>query len=152
FPTPARIPPRGGRAKERYPGAGGFEVLELPYQGKGLSLVVLLPRSAGGLSDLEKKLTGANLRAWTARLGSRPVEVHLPRFKMGTSLPLKESLESLGMKRVFRDPQGKDGAQLGGVSDSPAARGKLFLGKVFHKAFVEVTEKGAEASQWSTAA
>ncbi len=37
---------------------GSVQVLELPYKGRDLSMLVLLPKSADGLSDLEKSLLG----------------------------------------------------------------------------------------------
>src|SRR5262249_29312386 len=63
FPTPQTI---SGEEKQEqlYPGEGGFELLELPYKGGDLSMVVILPRSSGGLGALEKRLTGGRLRAW----------------------------------------------------------------------------------------
>ena len=38
-----------------------FQLADLPYKGEVLSMTVLLPRQAGGLEALEKKLSAADL-------------------------------------------------------------------------------------------
>jgi serine protease inhibitor len=146
FDTPARKPLGKSDPKVLYPDSQGFEMLELPYKGGDLSMLVLLPREASGLPALEKKLTSANLSAWTARLKQRRTHVFLPKFKLETSYSLKDALEALGMKRAFRDPRLKDGAQFDGMTDAESALEKLYISKVLHKAFVEVSEKGTEAA------
>jgi serine protease inhibitor len=60
----------------------GLQVLELPYVGGELSMIVLLPKSVRGLASLEKALTATSLSKWTDRLGYTEVEVLLPRFIM----------------------------------------------------------------------
>jgi serine protease inhibitor len=145
FDTPLEVP-SGGDPKKLYPDARGFEVLELPYKGGQLSMVVILPRSAGGLSDLEKKLTGSNLRAWTARLRQRSVNVFLPKFRMTTPFDLKEALVALGLKRAFTDPRRQGGAQFEGMSKAREPEDKLFVTAALHKAFIDVSEKGTEAA------
>ena len=43
-------------------------MLELPYVGKNLSMLVLLPKEMDGLQSLETKLTQPNLEKWTSSL------------------------------------------------------------------------------------
>ncbi|MHC4501981.1 MAG: serpin family protein, partial [Planctomycetota bacterium] len=57
----------------------GLQVLELPYRGDGLSMVVLLPAEHDGLGGLEETLTERELGAWLGRLRWREVIVHLPK-------------------------------------------------------------------------
>jgi serine protease inhibitor len=146
FRTPTRIERGKQDTSTFYPDASGFEMLELPYKGGDLSMVVLLPRAADGLPALEKTLTGANLQAWLGELRQRSVDVYLPKFKLESSFDLKKALEALGMKRAFHDPRRKDGAQFDGMSEARDAAHKLYITKVMHKAFVEVSEKGTEAA------
>ena len=47
---------------------GTFQALELPYVGKDLSMLVLLPKKADGLTQLEKALTSANLEQWQKKM------------------------------------------------------------------------------------
>jgi serine protease inhibitor len=146
FDTPLRMERGTTDFSKFYPGADGFEALELPYKGGELSMVVLAPRSPDGLPALEKMLSGANLQAWAGKLNRRPVDVYLPKLKMDASFDLGEVLKALGMKRAFIIPGGPKGAQFDGMSDSDSPADKLYVWKVLHKAFVEVNEKGTEAA------
>ncbi len=146
FATPLRIDRRTKVLHKFYPGPGGFEMLELPYKGGELSMLVLAPRSPDGLPALEKMLSGANLQAWAGELAQRPVNVYLPKFKMESSFDLGGTLKALGMKRAFTDPRRPDGAQFDGMSEATDPANKLYVTKVLHKAFVEVGEKGTEAA------
>jgi serine protease inhibitor len=146
FKTPERVRIGETKAAENYPGRDGFEMVELPYKGDELSMLVLAPRSPDGLKKLEKKLTADSLEAWANKLRARQVEVFLPKFKLESSFALKKPLEELGMKRAFIDPRRKNGAQFDGMTDTKDPREKLYITKVLHKAFVEVGEKGTEAA------
>jgi serpin B len=115
-----------------------LQVLELPYVGDDLSMIVLLPREVGGLGNLEAGLTAENLTAWTAHLESQEVQVFLPKFKSISEFSLSGTLATLGMTDAFiygqADFSGMDG------------RKDLFIGDLIHKAFVEVNEEGTEAA------
>ena len=91
-----------------------IELLELPYSGGDLSMIVILPTSVrelpgvehNNLSDLEQKLTTDNLWAWLFKLDqARPREtwVALPRFTTTQSFELAKELKSLGMPSAFND-------------------------------------------------
>jgi serine protease inhibitor len=146
FATPTRVALGKVDPGTLYPGKDGFEVVELPYKGGDLSMVVIAPRSADGLAALDKQLTGANLTAWLGKLKERRVNVYLPKFKLETAYTLNGPLDALGIKRAFHDPRGKDPADFSGMTDSQEVEDKLFISKVLHKAFVEVSEKGTEAA------
>ncbi len=146
FATPLEMAIGTKDFRKFYPSAGGFEVLELPYKGGELSMLVLAPRSAGGLPALEKMLTAANLQTWAGKLRQRSVEVYLPKLKMDSSFDLGKTLKALGMKRAFTDPRRSGGAQFDGMSEARSPLDKLYITKVLHKGFVEVSEKGTEAA------
>jgi serpin B len=116
----------------------GLQVLELPYAGGDLSMLVLLPRQRDGLGNLEAELTAQNLTTWTANLKSHTVVVLLPKFKSTSEFSLAETLADMGMSDAFifgqADFSGMDG------------RKDFFVGHVIHKAFVEVNEEGTEAA------
>ncbi|XP_059544413.1 leukocyte elastase inhibitor-like [Myotis daubentonii] len=118
-------------------------VLELPYQGRDLSMVILLPDDiedeATGLKKIEKQLTLKKLHKWTKpdNLRSIEVNVHLPRFKLEDTYNLNSHLKSLGIEDLF-NPK----ADLSGIS---RAR-DLFISEIIHKSFVEVNEEGTEAA------
>ena len=78
-----------------------LRVLELPYAGRELSMVVLLPKKVDGLPELEKAITLDKLAALRAKLRVREVNACLPKFKLETSFGLTPTLEAMGVKRAF---------------------------------------------------
>ncbi|XP_056330711.1 LOW QUALITY PROTEIN: leukocyte elastase inhibitor-like [Danio aesculapii] len=118
------------------------QILELPYVGKNLSMLIILPDeiedATTGLQKLEKALTYEKLMQWTKVMRQQEVQVSLPKFKTEQTYDMKSLLVSMGMEDVF-DPQK---VNLTGMSSS----NDLVLSKVIHKAFVEVNEEGTEAA------
>jgi serpin B len=114
------------------------QVLELPYKGDELSLVVVLPKTIDGLGETEKQLdlTAINRKLKATR--PREVIVHLPKFKFEYEKTLNEPLMALGMKLAFTDK-----ADFTGMSPQGD---ELFISIVQHKAFIEVNETGSEAA------
>lgn len=121
----------------RHAEAGGVQVLELPYKGQALSMIVLLPRAADGLKALEDALTPANLRRWTDALESKRVDVWLPRFTATARFALSKTLGELGMPGAFT-PDADFSGMTGGQD--------LYITEVLHQAFVDVNEQGTEAA------
>jgi len=123
----------------RFAQVDGVKLLELPYQGNDLSMLILLPDKREGVADLEKSLTAEKLSQWRAKLTAREQQVFvtLPRFKTTSEFLLNDPLIQLGMKRAFTEQ-----ADFTGMTDSKS----LFIGLVLHKAFVDVNEAGTEAA------
>ncbi|XP_033964268.1 leukocyte elastase inhibitor-like isoform X2 [Pseudochaenichthys georgianus] len=120
------------------------QILEMPYKGKDLSMLIFLPNEiedeTTGLEKLEKELTYETFVEWTRpdMMSETDVEVRLPRFKMEESCDLKEILISMGMVDAF-DVTMSDFSGMSPAND-------LVVSKVVHKAFVEVNEEGTEAA------
>lgn len=120
------------------------KVLEMPYQGGELSMVILLPEDiedeSTGLKKIEEQITLEKLREWTKRENLENIDVHvkLPRFKIEESYILNSNLGRLGLQDLFS----RNKADLSGMSGSR----DLFISKIVHKAFVEVNEEGTEAA------
>ncbi|XP_056099265.1 leukocyte elastase inhibitor-like isoform X2 [Rhinichthys klamathensis goyatoka] len=120
------------------------QVLELPYDGKNLSMLIILPNEmeddTTGLQKLEKALTYEKLMEWTkpSKMILQEVQVYLPKFKMEETYDMKSLLISMGMEDVFDEEK----VNLSGMSSN----NDLVLSDVIHKAFVEVNEKGTEAA------
>ena len=127
------------------PNPDGFQVLEMPYRGNTLSMVLILPRRHDAIHELEHRLTAEALPAWLALLSLQDVQVSLPRFKMETSYSLTSTLSALGMPAAFQ------AGGFTGMSDDPQAS-RLALSRVAHKAFVHVDEEGTEAAAASAIA
>jgi serpin B len=123
----------------KYGESDGLQVLELPYAGDDVSMIVLLPRKVDGFEKLEGSMTPENLDKWTGRLKEREVQVFLPRFKTSSQFRLDETLMSMGMVDAFdenrADFSGMDGRVVW-----------LYISAVIHQAFVDVNEQGTEAA------
>ncbi|HUT30063.1 MAG TPA: serpin family protein [Sedimentisphaerales bacterium] len=115
-----------------------LQILELPYKGNDLSMIVLLPHTVEGMESLEKSLSLTNLNNWLSKLRKQQVMVFLPRFKMTCEISLAETLAAMGMRDAFALPPA-DFSGMTGKKD-------LFISAVVHKAFVEVNEEGTEAA------
>lgn len=112
------------------------KILELPYEGEELAMVIFLPNSNDGLPALEKQLTLNNLLEMVSDTHTGTVDVLLPKFKLETSLELKTVLSALGMPDLFDESS----ADLSGMGKD------LYVSQVYHKAFVDVNEEGTEAA------
>jgi len=115
------------------------QILEIPYAGDAVSMLVLLPRAVDGLSRLESDLTRDNLSAWRQSLNRREVRLLLPRFKMTARFRLDAALKALGMTDAFDEARADFSGMDGGA-------GRLFIGAVLHKAYVDVNGQGTEAA------
>lgn len=124
-------------ASFNYADTGPLQLLELPYAGGQLEMVVLLPKTRGGLSAVEASLNSASLNAWLAQAHTQKVNVFLPKFKLAAQFSLGHTLAEMGMTDAFS--RAADFSQMDGARD-------LFISAVVHKAFVDVTEKGTEAA------
>uniref|UniRef100_A0A8C3XR14 Serpin family B member 11 n=1 Tax=Chelydra serpentina TaxID=8475 RepID=A0A8C3XR14_CHESE len=116
------------------------QILMLPYAGKSLNMIILLPDDITGLEQVERAMTYEKLTHWTSleSMREREVEVYLPRFKLEDTFELNLPLKEMGMIDVFKQSK----ADLSGMAPSR----RLFLSKVVHKAYVEVNEEGTLAA------
>ncbi len=135
---PVKTPLMHQLAEFGYHETDDAQVLSIPYQGKALSMIVILPRQADGLTAIEGKLDGEALKGWTEDLRQRKVSVYLPQFKIESAFSLSKQLSELGMKDAF-DSERADLSGMDGSRD-------LFIKEVIHKSFVEVNEEGTEAA------
>jgi serpin B len=127
-------------ANVKYYRDGNLGAVELPYSGKALSMVVLVPNEVNGLAVMEKGLTAERLAVILgAMVEHKALPITLPKFKTTAEFSLRENLEALGMKRAFIPGI----ADLSGIGGSP---GRLSISAVIHKAFVDVNEEGTEAA------
>jgi serpin B len=115
----------------------GLRILELPYEGASLSMLVLLPDARDGLGELEDRLTAENLRTWREALRPGEVDVRLPRFEMRSKFGLRQTLAGMGMPSAF-----SDGADFSGITPGTS----LAIDDVIHEAYVKVNEEGTEAA------
>ena len=120
-----------------YSSGDGYQVVELPYDGNELSMVILLP-DQGKFDSFEASLTGQSVTGIIQGMKSRTVQLSMPKFTTEQSFGLKSALTSLGMKDAFAP----------GLADFSGMDGKkdLYIQDVVHKAFIIVDEAGTEAA------
>ncbi len=147
FATPAKssdVPMMSQEMRFAYGTHAGVKVLEMPYVGNELAMTLVLPDDKGGLDAIEQNLTADRISAWIGAMSPQRVQVTLPVFEVNpsTSLSLKETLKEMGMPVAFQNGR----ADFSGIANPPNPEDRLYIGDVFHKAFVRVDEKGTEAA------
>jgi serpin B len=119
----------------------GAKLLELPYFGRDLSMIVILPDDVEGLTELESYFTAENLRGWLKQLDEtslRETVIELPRFSTEQQLDLATWLKALGITAAFD----RETADFSGID----GKNNLYLSAALHGAVVEVNEEGTEAA------
>ena len=113
-----------------------LQILEMPYAGEDLSMLILLPLD-DDIEALENSFTLEKLTEWKKSLRKRRVNIYIPRFKFETKYFMKNTLRDLGMPTAFTN-----------LADFSGMTGKkdLRIDKVIHQAFIEVNEEGTEAA------
>jgi serpin B len=114
----------------------GVQAVELPYDGRELSMVILLPE-AGQFEMFEGSLDAGQVDGIVEGLAHRQVALTMPKLEFESGFSLKDSLAALGMPDAFTGA-----ADFSGMTGSR----ELFIGDVVHKAFVSVDEAGTEAA------
>jgi len=120
----------------RYAEGDGYQAVELLYNGRELSMVILLPEE-GQFEAFEGSLDATFVEAIIGGLESSEVALTMPKFEFESEFGLKPTLASMGMPVAF-----EGNADFSGMTGS---RG-LIIQDVIHKAFVAVDEAGTEAA------
>ncbi len=142
YPTPeqtVQVPMMYQKAHFRYAALERLQLLELPYRGDQLSMLILLPKPEVELTQLEAEINAESIAAWHRQSRPREVNVFLPRFKTTSSLQLNQPLIAMGMRDAFNASK----ADFSGMDGRPDS---LYISAVLHKAFIEVNEEGSEAA------
>ncbi|XP_075567120.1 roquin-1 isoform X9 [Pelecanus crispus] len=116
------------------------QVLELPYKGNDITMVLVLPNAGTSLVEVERDLTSEKLQDWIGSMTEVSLFVYLPRFRVEDSFSVKEKLRKMGLEDLFSP----ENARLPGIIAE--GRTDLYVSEAFHKAFLEVNEEGSEAS------
>ena len=122
----------------RYAKAPGYQVVALPYVGNRFAMYCFLPDR-----DVDDLLTSTLTKSsWSTLSGALRLtrgSIALPKFTIEYGENLDQTLSKLGMGIAF-DPQK---AQFTRMIDGS---GRLFIGAVFHKTFLQVDEEGSTAA------
>jgi serine protease inhibitor len=113
-----------------------MQMLELPYTGSDLSMLIILPKDHD-LSALIDTLDSTTLTSWKAEMTETELDIYLPKFTVETSYSLNDYLKELGMQLPFTLA-----ADFSGITGKP----DLYISDVVHKAYIDVNEEGTEAA------
>ncbi len=133
--TEVQVPTMRLRDRLRYLRGDGYQVVELPYAGQQLAMVIVLPD--GPLPPVEGRLASGGLGGLLTGLGSRPVILALPRFRITAGFGLGDALAALGMPLAFSRQ-----ADFTGITEAEP----LCVSEVVHQAYLDVDEQGTEAA------
>ena len=118
-----------------------FQMLVLPYKENEFSMLIFLPKELAKLSETESILQKSS--PMTAYTHLKQVIVSLPKFtiKWGT-FNLTDALKKQGMINTFD----RYAADFGDMYDAQESLENVYISDIYHQAFIEVNEEGAEAA------
>ena len=119
-----------------YAEGNDYQAVELPYDGRELSMVILLPQR-GQFTAFEGSLDAKKVDGIISSLDYKKIALTMPKFEFTSDFSLKKTLTALGMPVAFTETA--DFSGMDGKRD-------LFISDVIHKAFVSVDESGTEAA------
>lgn len=128
-----------------YTESDGVQVLQMPYEGDRLSMLVFLPSERNNIQQLENTISAETIDVWREHLYSAEVIVSMPKFKAETRYSLVDYFKNLGMPSAFNP-----GADFSGMVDLTTLSGSLYVLDAFQNAFVDVNEEGTEAAAITT--
>jgi len=117
----------------------GFKAVDLPYGDSSFSMTIILPDEGNTVTNIVNDLSTEKWNDILNCLQTTSIDVKLPSFKIKSNNNLKEVLSGLGMGVAF-DP---DLADFSGMNKYNSKN--IFLDRVIHGIFIDVTEKGTEA-------
>lgn len=77
------------------------QVLELPYKGDDITMVLVLPSAGTSLVEVERDLTSEKLQEWIDSMTEVSLFVYLPRFRIEDTFSVKEKLRKMGLEDLF---------------------------------------------------
>ncbi|XP_068441034.1 glia-derived nexin [Clinocottus analis] len=120
-----------------------YKVIELPYHGGAISMLIVLPSEDDvPLSRIVPHINTTALQGWSKLLSMRKVRLLIPRFTADVEVDLQASLSALGVSDMFSDSK----ADFRHLSAEP-----IHVSKALQKAKVVVNEDGTKAAAATTA-
>jgi serpin B len=120
-----------------YAAGDGWQATALPYLGRQLEMVVLVP-DAGRFDEIEGGLDGPGLQRALGQLRPTSIDLELPRFGFTTQGDLDGALAQIGAPAAFEPGQ----ADFTGITADEA----LDISELPHHAYLSADEEGTEAS------
>ena len=116
------------------------QYLNLPYGNNSYSMTLILPTEGVQTDDVIAQLSPETFVEKTNLLKKEEIAIGIPRFKLENNNELSSILAGLGMPDAF------DGSKADFSRMRKDNSTGLFISRVIHSTFVEVTEEGTEAA------
>ena len=119
------------------------QLIELPYEDKTTSMIIILPDKRDGLKlmlsnkNFLADVTGIISNKSGTEFYKTTLDIFLPKFKLETEYELNDTLSKMGISDIFSGD-----ADLSGITGAK----DLFVSLIKHKAVVKVDEEGTEAA------
>ncbi|XP_068630588.1 antichymotrypsin-2-like [Battus philenor] len=114
------------------------KILEIPYEDEDTSFFLILPDEVYGISDVVEKVKDKDvLQKALNNLELTHTKVYIPKFKLESTISLKEFLPSIGVEKVFTSGNAKLDKLVKESND-------FVLSDAVQKVFVEIGEEGVE--------
>ncbi len=110
----------------------GVKIVRLPYKGRKMSMLVVLPPE-GKTADINAQ----TLKLWSEQLTTYKVDLWLPKFRTEKSYELADMFKTLGVTEAF-----SNNADFSGISSAEQLR----INAVIHKTFIDIDEEKTEAA------
>ncbi len=117
----------------------GYKALKMPYGADKFQMILLLPDIGNTPDNIAEKLNPTNWETLMTGLRTKTkLPIWVPKWKFSWEKTMNDILISLGMKVAF-DP---NYANFSAINPD----NNLYITKVIHKTFIDVTESGTEAA------
>jgi serpin B len=80
-----------------------FQILELPYAGKNLSMIAILPKKSSDIDSLYKSFNSINFDFWSKELYYKLVNVSIPKFRIENLNEISTLIRKDGCEIAFSD-------------------------------------------------
>lgn len=109
------------------------------YKDRNYAFVALLPNEDIDVYDYVQTLSGEKLQNLLAYPQNAMVNVRIPQFSYEYDVEMSDVLKEMGMTDAF------DGSKADFSSMATSTKGNIFINRVLHKTFIEVTPVGTKA-------
>lgn len=110
------------------------------YKDGKYAFVGLLPNEGVSVAEYVEGLTGEGIGRMLANKEETMVDVALPKFTTEYEISLNQALTNMGMEAAF------DGAVADFSGIGQSGNGNLYIEKVLHKTFIDVSPEGTKAA------
>lgn len=109
------------------------------YKDKKYAFAAILPNEGVSVSEYLASIDGEALYSMLTNSQSTTVKTAIPKFEVEYDTEMSGILKEMGMSDAFNSIL----ADFSGIGSS--TRGNIYIGRVIHKTFIEVGEKGTRA-------